>query len=188
MNYPPVAPLPIDGGLSLPEGSGAARFSHLLAKLAGPLLLLLVVALFTVNALMHYPGTMNNDSINQYGQAVSGRYADWHPPVMAWLWSLLRLAGEGPGPLLLLHLAFYWLGFGLLADGLRRSDHPRLAVLMALAGAFPPFLYINATVAKDVGLVASWLAALGLIFWFRAVPVLWWDYGRSNDRGFNLNF
>jgi hypothetical protein len=168
MSYPPVSPLPIEAGLSPPEGSGSARFSLKLAKLAGPLLLLLIVALFSVNALVHYPGTMTNDSINQYGQAVSGRYADWHPPVMAWLWSLLRLAGDGPGPLLLLHLALYWLGFGLLADGLRRLNHPRLAILMALAGAFPPFLYINSTVAKDVGLVASWLAAVGLIFWFRA--------------------
>jgi hypothetical protein len=178
MNYPPVAPLPIEAGLPLPEGSRAARFSGGLAKLAGPLLLLLIVALFAVNALMHYPGTMNNDSINQYGQAISGRYADWHPPVMAWLWSWLRLAGDGPGPMLLLHLALYWLGFGLLADGLRRSEQPWLAVLMAFAGAFPPFLYINATVAKDVGLVASWLAAVGLIFWFRAqnrpIPVRWY--------------
>lgn len=181
MNYTPVAPVPIEAGLSFPEGSGAARLSRtsrVLAKLAGPLLLLLIVALFAVNALMHYPGTMNNDSINQYADATSGRYTDWHPPVMAWLWSWLRLAGNGPGPLLLLHLALYWFGFGLLADGLRRSEHPRLAVLMALAGAFPPFLYINATVAKDVGLVASWLAAVGLIFWFRAqrrpIPVQWW--------------
>ncbi|NMM06971.1 glycosyltransferase family 39 protein [Polaromonas sp.] len=178
MNYPPVAPVPAEAGLSFPEGSGAARFSGVLAKPAGLLLLLLIVALFAVNALMHYPGMMNNDSINQYGQAISGRYADWHPPVMAWLWSWLRLAGNGPGPLLLLHLTLYWLGFGLLADGLRRSERPRLAILMALAGVFPPFLYINATVTKDVGLVVSWLAAVGLIFWFRAqgrpIPVRWW--------------
>ncbi|CAN5170426.1 hypothetical protein BH10PSE16_BH10PSE16_06830 [soil metagenome] len=150
----------------------------MLAELAGPLLLLLLAALFTVNALMHYPGTMNNDSVNQYGQAISGRYTDWHPPVMAWLWSWLRLAGNGPGPLLLLHLALYWLGFGLLADGLRRAHYLRLAVLMAIAGAFPPFLYINATVVKDVGLVASWLAAVGLMFWFRVqrrpIPFAWW--------------
>ncbi|MFZ3142340.1 hypothetical protein [Polaromonas sp.] len=150
----------------------------MLAELAGPLLLLLLVALFAINALMHYPGTMNNDSVSQYGEAISGRYTDWHPPVMAWLWSWLRLAGNGPGPLLLLHLTLYWLGFGLLADGLRRAQYPRLAVLMAIAGAFPPFLYINATVVKDVGLVASWLAAVGLMFWFRVqrrrIPIAWW--------------
>ena len=135
---------------------------------SGSLLALLVLALFALNVFLHYPGTMNNDSRNQYAEAISGRYSDWHPPVMAWLWSVLRLAGEGPAPFLLLHLALYWSGFGLLADGLRRAGLPRLALLVAVAGAFPPFLYLNATVTKDVGMVASWLAAVGLMFWFRA--------------------
>ena len=128
---------------------------------------LLVGALFAANVALHFPGTMTNDSINQYAEAISGRYTDWHPPVMAWLWSVLRLAADGPAPFLLLHLALYWAGFGLLADGMRRSGHPRIALLIALAGAFPPFLYLNASVVKDVGMVAFWLAGVGLMFWFR---------------------
>lgn len=131
------------------------------------MLLLLVVALFALNVFLHYPGTMSYDSYYQYEEAVTGYFTDWHPPVMAWLWSLLRLIGEGPAPFLVLHLTLYWTGFGLLADALRRGGHPRLALLMALAGAFPPFLYINANVIKDVGMVSSWLAAVGLIYWFR---------------------
>ena len=146
-------------------------------EVGGGLLLLLVVALFALNVFLHYPGTMNNDSINQYAEAITGRFTDWHPPVMTWIWSLLRLAGDGPAPLLLLHLAAYWCGFGLLADGVRRAGYPRMALLMALAGAFPPFLYINAFVTKDVGLVSAWLAAVGLMFWFRSqerrIPMLW---------------
>jgi hypothetical protein len=135
---------------------------------SGSVLAMLVAALFALNVALHYPGAMNSDSINQYKEAVSGHYTDWHPPVMAWLWSVLRHVGDGPGPLLVLHLACYWAGFGLLADGMRRAGHPRTALLMALAGAFPPFLYLNATVTKDVGMVASWLAAIGLVFWWRA--------------------
>ncbi len=137
---------------------------------------MLVIALFALNVVLHYPGTMSNDSINQYAEAISGRYTDWHPPVMAWLWSVLRLAGDGPAPFLLLHLTLYWLGFGLLADGMRRAHHPRLGLLIALAGAFPPFLYLNAGVVKDVSMVSSWLAGIGLMFWFRAqgrrIPLL----------------
>lgn len=128
---------------------------------------MLVGTLFVANVALHFPGTMTNDSINQYAEAVSGRYTDWHPPVMAWLWSVLRLAADGPAPFLLLHLALYWAGLGLLADGMRRSGQPRVALLIALAGAFPPFLYLNASVVKDVGMVAFWLAGVGLIFWFR---------------------
>jgi hypothetical protein len=134
----------------------------------GGLLPLLVGALFVANVVLHFPGTMSNDSINQYAEAVSGRYTDWHPPVMAWLWSVLRLVGDGPAPFLLLHLALYWAGFGLIADGTRRAGHPRMALLIALAGAFPPFLYLNANVVKDVGMVSFWLAGVGLMFWFRA--------------------
>jgi hypothetical protein len=132
------------------------------------LLPLLVGTLFAANVVLHFPGTMNSDSVNQYAEAISGRYTDWHPPVMAWLWSMLRLVADGPAPFLLLHLALYWAGFGLLADGMRRAGHPRLALAIALAGAFPPFLYLNASVIKDVGMVSFWLAAVGLLFWFRA--------------------
>lgn len=154
----------------------AARPLRLVQERGGLLLAALVVALFALNAFLHFPGTLNNDSLNQYREAVSGRYSDWHPPVMAWLWSHLRVLGEGPGPLLLLHLALYWLGFGLLADAVRRAGHPAWGLVVALAGAFPPFLYVNAQVVKDVGMATAWLAAAGLLFWYRSqqrrIPVL----------------
>lgn len=146
-------------------------------SLAGWVLASLVFSLFVVNAALHFPGVMSNDSIGQYRQALSGQYGDWHPPIMAWLWSYARWLGEGPAPMLLLHLALYWSGFGLLADGLRRADHPRTALALTLAGAFPPFLYVNAQVVKDVGMAVTWLAAAGLLFWFRVqhrrVPWAW---------------
>lgn len=136
-------------------------------SVSGWTLAALALGLFAANALLHYPGVMNNDSIGQYRQAVSGQYGDWHPPIMAWLWSWLRLVGDGPAPLLLLHLALYWLGFGLIADAFRHGGHPRLACAVLLAGAFPPFLYVNAQVVKDVGMAVAWLAAAGLLFWHR---------------------
>ncbi len=135
---------------------------------AGWLLAGLVAGLFVANLALHFPGVMNNDSIGQYRQAVSGQYGDWHPPVMAWLWSWMRVFGDGPAPMLVLHLALYWAGFGLFADGVRRSGHPTLALAVTLAGAFPPFLYVNAQVVKDVGLATSWLAAAGALYWYRS--------------------
>jgi hypothetical protein len=159
------------------RGRFAARVAGRTLATSASVLAAVVAVLFALNLALHYPGTMNNDSINQYAEAVSGHYTDWHPPVMAWLWSVLRHFGDGPAPFLVLHLALYWAGFGLLADGMRRAGHPRTALLMALAGAFPPFLYLNATITKDVGMVASWLAAVGLMFWFRAqsrrIPLYW---------------
>lgn len=138
------------------------------AAAAAWLLPAMVFALFAANLALHFPGVMNNDSISQYRQAVAGSYGDWHPPVMAWLWSQLLVFGHGPAPLLVLHLALYWLGFGLIADAMRRAGHVKLALAVTLAGAFPPFLYVNAQVVKDVGMAASWLAAAGLLFWHRS--------------------
>lgn len=136
-------------------------------SMAARALVALGVGLFAANLALHYPGVMNNDSIGQYRQALAGEYGDWHPPIMAWLWSWLRLFGDGPAPFLVLHLALYWLGFGLVADAVRRGGHPRLAWAVLLAGAFPPFLYVNAQVVKDVGMAVAWLAAVGLIHGFR---------------------
>ena len=80
-----------------------------------------------------------------------------------------RIGGyRGPTSEILLHLALYWLGFGLFADGVRRSGFPRLAWAVLLAGAFPPFLYVNAQVVKDVGMAVAWLAAVGLLYVHRA--------------------
>jgi len=133
---------------------------HALAALAGLLMLL--------NIAVCFPGKMMNDSVNQYAEAVSGRFTDWHPPVMAWLWSVLRHLHDGPAPLLVLHLVTFWAGVGLIADAARRLGHRRAAVLIVLAGAFPPFIFMNANVIKDVGMAASLLAGIGIVFWWRS--------------------
>lgn len=148
---------------SMPQPAAASRVQ--VNWIALPLF---VLALCAVNVLLHWPGTLNNDSINQLRQAINGQYADWHPPVMAWFWSLLLPFGEGPAPMLIAQLGLYWLGVGLLADGVRRAGHGQLAWLVAACGAFPPFLYLNAVISKDAGMVSAWVGALGLFYWFRA--------------------
>ena len=169
----PVGPIET---LGMPWGSrhGAGVPSRVLgavraaAQRSGWPLLAWVAVLFAVNVAASYPGILTNDSVNQYAEAVSGRYTDWHPPVMAWLWSVLRHLAPGPAPLFVLHLAGYWAGWALLAHATRRSGRPGLAFVVALAGVFPTFLFLNASITKDVGMVAAWLPAIGLLYWFRA--------------------
>lgn len=159
------------GSGPVPEARPASAWALGLLPLIG-----LIALLFATNLLLHFPGKMNSDSNNQYAEAVARSYTDWHPPVMAWVWSRLRLLADGPAPFLVLHLTAYWCGFGLLADAIRRLGHSKTAIAFALAGAFPPFLYVNAFIMKDVGMVAAWLPAVGLLFWFRSqqlkIPVL----------------
>lgn len=131
-------------------------------------LALMALTLFACNVALQFPGLMTNDSVNQYAEALSGRYTDWHPPVMAWLFSVLLRIHEGPAPLFVLHLVGYWAGWWLLADATRRGGHPNLAFLIPLAGLFPTFVFLNASLNKDVGMAASWLPALGLLYWYRA--------------------
>jgi len=134
---------------------------------SGRMLAMLVAAMMFFNIALSFPGAMMNDSLNQYAEAMSGRFTDWHPPVMAWLWSKLRAVQEGPALLFLLHMAAYWGALGLIADAVRRAGHRKAAVLVALSGAFPPFLFMNAYVIKDVGMAVALLAAIAIVFWHR---------------------
>jgi hypothetical protein len=160
-----------------PVPRAAARSWIWLEAGSGRMLAALIAVLLLSNILLGFPGTMSNDSINQYAEATSGRFTDWHPPVMAWLWSKLRLVHEGPAPLFLVHLALYWAAFGAIADAMRRTGHRRIAVLVALAGAYPPFVFVNANVIKDVGMAVSLLACVAIVFWHRSqarrIPLAW---------------
>ncbi|MDF2464705.1 MAG: hypothetical protein K0Q43_2940 [Ramlibacter sp.] len=130
-------------------------------------LALMAGALFACNLALQFPGLMTNDSVNQYAEAVSGRYTDWHPPVMAWLFSVLLRIHEGPAPLFVLHMVGYWTGWWLLADATRRGGRANMAFLIPLAGLFPTFVFLNASLNKDVGMAAAWLPAAGLLYWYR---------------------
>src|SRR6476661_200891 len=86
---------------------------------SGRQLLVLIAVLLVLNLGVYFPGSLMNDSVNQYAEATSGRFTDWHPPVMAWLWSKLRLVADGPAPFFVLQLAFYWSAMGAIADAVR---------------------------------------------------------------------
>lgn len=123
--------------------------------------------LMLANLALHYPGTMNHDSHMQYAEAMSGRYTDWHPPIMAMVWTWLDPLVRGPAAMLVLHLGMHWLGFGLLADGLARSGRHRTALCVLLAGVFPVLVFYNGGIWKDVGMASALIAGVGMGAWFR---------------------
>jgi len=123
--------------------------------------------LCAANLFVGFPGIANDDSNSQYAQAVDQRFNDWHPPVMAWLWSVFRLLADGDGPMFCFHVAFYWLGFGLIATALSRAGRPLAAWGTIGVGLFPPFLVTNINILKDVGLAVTFLAAFAALFWYR---------------------
>ena len=142
------------------------RLASLIQSTAAKLLVLLF--LFCLNTFGRYPGNAGWDSNYQYFQASSGHYNDWHPPVMAWLWSYLDFVVPGKGGMLLFHMFLYWFGFGLIALAFDRWNRNRAAWAIILLAASPAFWMLNVQLFKDVGLTVSALSAFAIVFWFRS--------------------
>jgi hypothetical protein len=130
-----------------------------------PLWVALVLAATMVAA--GWPGLAEYDSVEQFRQALTGQYDDWHPPIMARTWSLLHALGDGAAPMMVLQIALYWLGLGSIAGGLARTDRPRSASLVLVIGALPGFAVWQWAVLKDVQMVAAMVAAVGIVTWWR---------------------
>ncbi|MBO9670987.1 MAG: hypothetical protein J7485_10755 [Sphingobium sp.] len=119
--------------------------------------------LLLVSIVAAWPGAAMFDTVRQYSQVLAGSFDDWHPPVMARLWSLLHPLADGTGPLFMLQIAAYWLGLGTLAQALGG----RRAAAVLVIGASPVLLGWQAVVLKDAQLVGALSCAFGLIAWFR---------------------
>lgn len=118
---------------------------------------------FLVCVLVFYPGIYTPDSFDQFGQAQSGEFEDWHPPIMAALWSLLLHIHNGPEPLFFTHLLLFWGGVWAVSDALVTKG-ARWAVLLPLIGLAPFVFNYLGLLWKDVALASAWLFAAGIAF------------------------
>ncbi len=126
----------------------------------------LALGLCAAQLIVTFPGELIDDSVEQLRQATVHQFGDWHPPVMALVWSwLLAMTGKA-GSLLVLQQALHWLGFGLIADGCRRAGMARRAWAILAAGAFPFFLFYDKVLVKDVEMASAYIAAFGICCWF----------------------
>ena len=142
------------------------------------LISLLAVAQMIATTLFFYPGLMSPDSVQQFNEAVSGRFTTQHPPMMADIWRILLPFGHGPLPMLILIQLLYWASFAVLAVYCFWRSHRRSAVLATISGLFPLLLNFSGTIWKDVMLSAAW--GLGCALMLLATE---W---RERDRGFWL--
>lgn len=122
---------------------------------------------FVASVLLFWPGVAMYDTVAQYGQVLSGDYDDWHPPALARLWHLLAPIGPGAVPMLVLQLAGYWSGLGLLAGALVARGRGRAGVAVLGIGLWPAFLGWQGVVLKDAQMAGALLAATGMIGWWR---------------------
>jgi len=129
---------------------------------AGELAVVLAAAFgFVVTLVTFWPGYMSTDSFNQLMQARAHSYADWHPPLMSWLWGRLDSVLPGPGGMLILHNLCFWSALAIIVRNCFRSS--TAAILVPAIGFLPPVFGLLSTIWKDVGVGAMLLLAFALL-------------------------
>lgn len=135
-----------------------------------------VAILFVGSLALFWPGYVTYDGLAQYRQALSGRYDDWHPPIMAHLWAVF--GAHGPAPMLVAQMMLYWLGLGGLAVTLTVQGRRFAALAILGIACWPPLLGWQAVVLKDTQMLGALLAASALVGGWqlrgRAVPPVVW--------------
>ncbi|RVT92582.1 hypothetical protein [Sphingomonas crocodyli] len=132
---------------------------------AAPFVVPALAAIFAIVQIAIFRwGVVTPDGVLQYGQALTGRYDDWHPPVTAWLWrQLLRVAPGGAG-YLLFDAALYWGGIALIADRLRRKTGLAAGIALLLVGLLPISFGQVGALLKDT-LLACLLTMAAALLW-----------------------
>ncbi|PZF74188.1 hypothetical protein [Taibaiella soli] len=129
-------------------------------KIIGNWPVLLCVLLFGVNVFACYPGFISPDTIDQYHQALTGVYDDWHPPVMALLWHCFMFVQKGTGPMLLFQLAMLWTACAILMSCFRNNVIKLFVLLFCCSPIVQNFA---GYIVKDVHMAFSWLLAISII-------------------------
>jgi hypothetical protein len=122
---------------------------------------------FAATILAYYPGIFTYDTLDQFRQAQTGAFNDWHPPVMAALWYVLDKIMPGPALLFFFHAGLFWIGLTAFSLG-AATRNKWIGAGLPLIG-FAPFVFNFVGVLwKDVALMGAWTFAIGIVHWRRA--------------------
>ena len=121
---------------------------------------LIVVTAFVT--LVFWPGQLDPDTADELHGAASGRYTDWHTPILSWMWRAPYLMGlRSPGWVLASCVFTMLLGFYLvLRVRFARSTSTGVAVVCL---AWPPVLSWAVHVGRDAWFAACLLASFGFL-------------------------
>jgi hypothetical protein len=98
---------------------------------------LVALALCATQLTFIFPGELISDSRDQLQQAITHHYWDWHPPIMAYVWSwLLRINGN-PGLLLVAASMFALAGFRVDCGWLLSRAHAWQGMADSCRWGFP---------------------------------------------------
>ncbi len=146
---------------------------HHRAERSSSALLLTACALgFAITLMAYFPGLMSPDSEDQLMQATSFVFRDWHPPIMALLWSPILKLHDGPIGILMLFSALYWVAFACMAIAVAVRSRVASWLLVAIA-ASPMMINFVGTIWKDVFVTVFFLAGLAFLVraHYRGAPI-----------------
>jgi hypothetical protein len=123
----------------------------------------MMAAGFALTLYVFYPGVMTFDARYIYEDMAKGIFGDWQSPAMVALWALIDPIAPGPGSLLLLTAALYWLALAVVALTVARRS-PWLALLLPLLALSPPAFVFVGIIWRDVLFAIAWLLAAALVF------------------------
>jgi hypothetical protein len=105
---------------------------------------------------------MAPDTLDQYSQALSNTYGDWHPPIMAGFWRMLNFIHKGPLMMLVFQLLLLWSSFYILATSWF-SQRKHCFLLLFLLFLAPYVQNFAGYIIKDVQMALCWLLACCII-------------------------
>jgi len=111
---------------------------------------------------VYRPGFMSVDSVAQLGEARSGAFTDFHPPILAFIWHYLDRLWPGPIAMLVLLDGLFWLGLAVFFRLLRGPLWARAGGLI-VAGFQPAVFMLLGTIWKDTLMQAALIAATSAI-------------------------
>jgi hypothetical protein len=112
-------------------------------------------------SLVFWPGSIDADTLGELQEVATGKYTDWHIPVLEALWRIPYLLGiRGPGWLLPVGLFTLLAGFYLILRC--RLSRPVSTVLAIACCLFPPVLTWAVHVGADAWFAASIITSFGL--------------------------
>lgn len=118
---------------------------------------------FYLTLSVYFPGVYTNDSADQLRQALTDHYDDWHPPLMAWFWSVLIKTTGRIESLMICHLLFMMVGAIYWAKIFERLKMGYLSLIIPVLFLSPIVINFSGVVWKDVGFASALFLTCGIV-------------------------
>jgi hypothetical protein len=123
---------------------------------------LVAAGCMTVCTALLYPGYVNGDSQWQLDQARSGKFNDWHPPLLTYLWRFVDRVVPGSGGMFLIFQLLFWTGLVAFVEATAGSLR-KTVVVSVLFLFYLPLVIGFSQMGKDVAMLAALMACLGAL-------------------------